>query len=140
MSDENQIREILQRYTRAIHDKDAAGAAKDQADDFISFDLAPPLVYRGADPEGTEAWFKTWKTPIGWDYSDVKVAASGDVGFATSLVHITGTKVDGEIINLWCRGTHCFRKLGGAWKIVNAHTSVPFYMDGSYKAAVDLKP
>ena len=32
------------------------------------------------------------------------------------------------------------RKIGGEWKMVNAHTSVPFYMDGSYKAAIDLKP
>ena len=140
MSDDEQIRQILKDHTRAIHDKNADAAAKDEADDFVSFDLAPPLMHRGADAEGTKAWFATWKTPIGWEYSDVAVAASGDVAFAVSLVHITGTKVDGEVIDLWCRCTHCLRKLGGAWKIVNAHTSVPFYMDGSYKAAVDLKP
>jgi PhnB protein len=28
----------------------------------------------------------------------------------------------------------------GAWKIVHEHSSTPFYMDGSYRAAVDLKP
>ena len=26
------------------------------------------------------------------------------------------------------------------WKIMHEHSSVPFYMDGSFKAAVDLKP
>lgn len=140
MPDETQIREILKNHTRAIHDKDAAGAAKDQVADIVSFDLAPPLAYRGADSEGTKAWFKTWKTPIGWAYSDVNVAASGDVAFANSILHITGTKNDGEVIDMWARCTHCFRKIAGAWKIVNAHTSVPYYMDGSNKAAVDLKP
>ena len=38
------------------------------------------------------------------------------------------------------RQTTCLKKIDGAWKITHDHTSVPFYMDGSYKAAVDLKP
>ena len=33
-----------------------------------------------------------------------------------------------------------FRKVDGTWKIAHAHTSVPFYMDGSFKAATDLNP
>jgi len=32
------------------------------------------------------------------------------------------------------------REVGGAWKDRHEHISVPFYMDGSVKAAVDLKP
>jgi ketosteroid isomerase-like protein len=34
----------------------------------------------------------------------------------------------------------CLRKTNGQWRIVHDHSSVPFYMDGSYRAAVDLKP
>jgi ketosteroid isomerase-like protein len=30
--------------------------------------------------------------------------------------------------------------MNGEWRIVHDHSSVPFYMDGSYRAAVDLKP
>ena len=30
--------------------------------------------------------------------------------------------------------------LSVSWKITDDHASVPFYMDGSFKAAVDLKP
>jgi hypothetical protein len=29
---------------------------------------------------------------------------------------------------------------GDAWTVAHEHTSVPFYMDGSLKAAVDLAP
>ena len=36
--------------------------------------------------------------------------------------------------------TLCFRKSDGQWRIAHAHESVPYYMDGSVKAAVDLKP
>lgn len=28
----------------------------------------------------------------------------------------------------------------GGWKIAHTHSSVPFYMEGSYRAAVDLHP
>jgi ketosteroid isomerase-like protein len=32
------------------------------------------------------------------------------------------------------------RRIDGAWKIVHEHASVPFAMDGSFRALVDLKP
>jgi ketosteroid isomerase-like protein len=51
-----------------------------------------------------------------------------------------GTRTGGEKTDLWFRHTVCFRKVDGTWKIVHFHESVPFYMDGSYKAAIDLKP
>ena len=38
------------------------------------------------------------------------------------------------------RVTIVLRRIGGAWKITHQHTSVPFRMDGSFKAAVDLTP
>jgi ketosteroid isomerase-like protein len=36
--------------------------------------------------------------------------------------------------------TACYRKINGKWLIAHEHVSVPFYMDGSYKAAIDLRP
>ena len=52
---------------------------------------------------------------------------------------MSGTKVDGEEVSLWFRNTSCFRRNGGTWQVVHSHDSVPFYMDGSFRAAVDLK-
>ena len=62
------------------------------------------------------------------------------MAFVRALGHMTGTKVDGEEVDLWTRTTVCLRRIGGAWQIVHEHASVPFYMDGSFKAAVDLEP
>jgi ketosteroid isomerase-like protein len=45
----------------------------------------------------------------------------------------------GEDQDLWFRTTMCLRKINARWRIVHDHSSVPFYMDGSYRAAVDLK-
>jgi len=42
-------------------------------------------------------------------------------------------------VDLWFRETLGLQKFDGKWLIGHSHDSVPFYMDGSYKAAVDLK-
>ena len=51
-----------------------------------------------------------------------------------------GTAISGHEVKLWYRQTLSFRKIDGEWKISHEHTSVPFYMDGSFRAAIDLKP
>ena len=53
---------------------------------------------------------------------------------------MTGTSNSGEQVRLWYRQTLSFRKTDGAWKVTHEHDSVPFYMDGSFRAAIDLKP
>jgi PhnB protein len=65
---------------------------------------------------------------------------SGDLGVSHSLNLMTGTAASGHEVKLWYRQTLSFRKVNGAWKIAHEHTSVPFYMDGSFRAAIDLKP
>ena len=42
--------------------------------------------------------------------------------------------------DMWNRATIGFRRIDGRWLITHLHSSVPFYMDGSFRAAVDLKP
>jgi ketosteroid isomerase-like protein len=36
--------------------------------------------------------------------------------------------------------TTILRRSDGRWRIVHDHSSTPFYMDGSYRAATDLVP
>jgi hypothetical protein len=38
------------------------------------------------------------------------------------------------------RVTACYRKIDDKWMVAHEHISVPFYMDGTGRAAVDLKP
>jgi PhnB protein len=105
--------------------------------------LAPPLQYVGAEahnPKELTDWFDTWKGPIGYDLCDFSVAAGEDLAYSYGLVHMSGTRTDGGETDVWVRQTLCLRRIGDAWKIAHEHTSVPFYMDGSNKAALDLKP
>jgi ketosteroid isomerase-like protein len=52
---------------------------------------------------------------------------------------MTGTKTDGEEVELFFRATACFRRDNGHWRITHMHNSVPFAMDGSDKALLHLK-
>jgi PhnB protein len=139
-ADEVAVRCVIDAWTQGLHDKDAKAVASCVADDPVVYSLAPPLVATDEGGEGLEAWFDTWSSPIGYDLPKLEIATAGDVAFAHGLAHMTGTKTDGETPDLWFRCTLGLRKQGGAWKIVHVHESVPFLMDGSLKAAVDLKP
>ncbi len=110
------------------------------AQDLVQFDFAPPLRTVGNDPQGLKVWFASWLGQIGFAITELKVTASEDVAFCHALVHLTGSRTDGSQSNVWFRDTLDLRKAGGAWKIAHGHESVPMSMNGSFRAAVDLKP
>ena len=138
--DESRIRATIQAWTRAMGDKDADAVSRLFTKDVVTFDLAPPLKHTGFDRKALTAWFKTWKGGIGYEVTDLALTISPELAVARSLDHMTGMKTDGEKVDVWTRSTVCFRKTDGDWKVMHVHSSVPFYMDGSFKAAVDLKP
>jgi PhnB protein len=141
-SEQTQIRQLIDRWADALRSKDVDGVMSLYAPDIMAFDLAPPLQYRGAGTyrKNWEEWFPTFRGPIGYEIRDLNIAASEDLAYCHSFNRITGTRTDDEKTDVWVRATVCCRKLDGQWKIVHEHQSVPFYMDGSYRAALDLKP
>jgi uncharacterized protein (TIGR02246 family) len=135
--------EIVQYiYAKAVSAKDVGGALACFAPDALTFDLAPPLQYEGREviSKGLEDWFPTWDGPIGLELRDLRVTVDGHVAYCTSLQWMSGTKTDGTKPHLWCRSTMGLQKIDGTWRIAHVHTSTPFYMDGSNKTALDLKP
>lgn len=112
------------------------------AADIVTFDLAPPLQYTGAAAlkKSLEEWFPTFRGPVEYEIRDLNITASDEIAFCRSLNWISGTRTDGEQTDVWVRGTVCCRKIDGKWMVTHEHVSVPFYMDGTVKAAVDLKP
>jgi ketosteroid isomerase-like protein len=138
-----QIVAVLNDCAAAISAKDARRAVAHYAPDVVSFSLAPPL--RGAgdevtDPAGIDGWFRTWDGPIGYDIGDRVIEVGGDVAFCHGLTHLTGTKTDGAQVDLWFRSTVGLRRTAEGWQITHEHDSTPYYMDGSDRAATDLRP
>ena len=142
-TDEARIRALLDAWADAIRAKDTNGSLSPYAPDVVRFLLEPPLRYTGVaalDKAGLEQWFRSFRGQLGYEIRDLGATVGDDVAFCHSLNRMRGTKADGEDVDLWLRTTLGFRKIDGEWRITHEHESVPFYMDGSYKAAVDLKP
>jgi uncharacterized protein (TIGR02246 family) len=137
-----QIRRLVDSWTEAVRSKDIDRLMSHYATDIVVFDLAPPLQYTGADAYRTnwEGWFPTFRGPIGYEIRDLNIVSGENVAYCHSFNRITGTRTNDETTDVWVRATFCCRKIGGKWKIQHGHQSVPFYMDGSYRAAIDLKP
>ena len=139
--DEGDIRDLVESMLKANHDKNAAAFAAPFAPDAAVFNLAPPLVHHGIDLKEKQAWYDSWSTPVDLESRDLKVTVSGDLAFCHGYLRMTGTKKGAEgSVSFWMRETLCFERIGGEWKIVHEHTSVPFYMDGTLRPAFDLQP
>lgn len=140
-ADEQEIRDLVAAVQRGHRDKDAAAIRAAYAEDAVTFDLAPPLrSVMDSDPGALQAWLDTWDGAIEMEDRDLAIAIDGDLAFAHGFSRLSGKQADGDAVTLWVRLTLCLRRRDGAWRVVHEHVSVPFYMDGSFRAALDLEP
>src|SRR5438309_3494704 len=130
-TDEAQIRERVESWTKALRTKDLDGLMSHYVDDILVFDIAPPLKYAGANAyrKNWADWFPTFRGPVGYEIRDLSITTSGDVAFCHSFNRITGMRTSGEESDVWMRATVCFRKIDGQWMIAHEHLSVPLYME-----------
>ncbi|HEU0097274.1 MAG TPA: nuclear transport factor 2 family protein [Allosphingosinicella sp.] len=142
-ADEAGIRALIEERSEAIRTKDAARAVATLAADVVAFELAPPLALgpeAALDEAGLAAWLSGWEGPVRIEIRHLHIEAAGNVGWSRSLNRLHGELKGGRRVDMWMRSTLAFRREDGAWKIAHGHSSVPFLMDGSYRAALDLAP
>jgi ketosteroid isomerase-like protein len=142
--DEQQVRAVIEGRSRAIEEKDADRLVGFYAPDVVVFGLAPPLRQPTAevlDPASHRAWFATFEREIEYDACGLAVTVGGDVAFAQGLVRMAATpRGSADGFAMWFRITLCLRRAEDSWLITHEHVSTPFYMDGSFRSAVDLEP
>ncbi|MGH3499564.1 MAG: YybH family protein [Nocardioidaceae bacterium] len=105
----------------------------------VLFGLAPPLV-TATNGDGLAGWLATWDGQIRYEVAQLHVTVSGDAAFAHSIDRMAGKRVDAPATDLWFRVTLGLGRSAGRWLITHEHQSVPFAMDGSDKALLDLTP
>ena len=143
VADQDEILALIEARIDAMRRKDAAAALATLADDVVTFELAAPLSMPAAvvrDPAAMQAWFEGFDGPIDIECRDLVIESGGDIAFARSLNRMRATRTGGSPVDFWMRSTLGFRRIGGNWKITHGHSSVPFAMDGSFRALLDLKP
>ncbi len=143
-SDELAIRDLVAGQVPLMRAKDAAAVVARYTSDVVTFSLAPPLSRAGGevrDVEGLRAWFGTFGDDLDYEVREVSVTVGDGVAFCHSINRLSATSLPAnQHFDLWFRVTWGLRKVDGAWLIAHEHQSTPFYMDGSFRAAVDLKP
>jgi ketosteroid isomerase-like protein len=149
--DEGQVRQLLAEMAAGYRAKDAEKIVARYAPDIVLYTLAPPLgVHAGqqhsigggrtADmttADGVRTWLAGFgDQPFDYETRDVTVAVGDDAGYAYGLSRMGSPGV----FSMWFRFTVGLRKDNGTWWITHFHSSVPFYMDETMKAALDLVP
>jgi len=140
LGDKAQIENVVTAWAEGIRTKDIEVVVRQFIGEPVNFFLAPPLV--GEEPlrQNLAEWFATFEGGIHYEIRGLEIFVGQDVGWCRALNHLSGTKTDGQQTDLWFRVTLGFTKTESGWKIAHVHESVPFLMDGSDKAALDLKP
>jgi ketosteroid isomerase-like protein len=138
-ADKTAIRAVVTAIHKGLRDGDAAAVTAHYVSDAMVFDLAPPLSHT-VDRAAVAAWLGTWKGPVERQARELGITVSGDLALWHGYFRTTATTTAGDHAVWWERATLAFRREPGSWRVVHEHTSVPFYMDGSFRAAVDLEP
>jgi uncharacterized protein (TIGR02246 family) len=128
MSDEEQIRTLIENWADAVHRGDLDGVLADHADDIVMFDVPPPDEgVRGIDPY-RETWppFFDWQAQgASFEIVSLDVTTGQDVAFAYALLRCGKPQefIDNPEHRL--RLTLGLRKEQGRWIVAHEHHSFP---------------
>jgi ketosteroid isomerase-like protein len=139
----SEINSVVLGLASALSAGDVKAVLSYYAPSVVQYTLAPPLRQTddAHDPAGLEAWLATFTAPPEREVTQLEIVTDGDVAYATSLDRMTATPVGGsQSFTLWYRATLGLRRIDGVWLVAHEHHSVPFAMDGSLRALVDLNP
>lgn len=140
---EAEIRQLLDRWARALHARDLNGIMSiyESGDALVSYDIVPPLQYTGSEAyeKDYQEFLDHFQSPIDIEYRDLKIIAGDTVAFSRGLERMSGTLKNGQKFDAWVRFTECYRKTNGRWLAIHDHISVPVDLDTG-KAVLDLKP
>lgn len=125
--DESEIRALIERWSKAVRDRNMEGIRADHDPDILMFDVPPPFLSRGLD-----AYMATWEVflassekPVVFNVQDIKITAGSDVAFATAVGMCVNIDPSGKREPLEFRLTIGLRKVAAGWRIMHEHHSLP---------------
>jgi len=91
------------------------------------FDVVPPREYPSADAyrKDWQGLFAAFPGPLTNEISNQTITVVGPVAYGHNIQTATFTDKNGKQLHLVVRATDIYRKLHGAWVIVEEHNSVP---------------
>jgi uncharacterized protein (TIGR02246 family) len=126
--DETRIRELVERWARAVHEGDLDAVLADHAEDIVMFDVPPPED----GVRGIDAYRETWPAFFDWqrrgavfDIVSLQVTAGSDVAFAHALLRCGTEEELAQAPERRLRLTLGLRKQDGRWVVAHEHHSFP---------------
>jgi PhnB protein len=126
--DEAVIRGMIEDWSRAIEAKDAERIVEAYTDETELFDAIPP--YRTV---GKEQIAVLWRQCLPYfpaefrsEHRNLKVDISGDLAVARGMHHFVPDQPEHECGATWMRVTVVLQRIGGRWRVIHEHVSVPF--------------
>lgn len=126
MSDEQQIRTLIERWVAAVHSGDLPTVLEDHADDIVMFDVPPP--HDGV--RGRDAYRETWPPFFRWqaggavfELVELNVTAGEDVAFAHALLRCDSPEGLSRNPESRLRLTVGLVKTDGRWTVTHEHHS-----------------
>jgi uncharacterized protein (TIGR02246 family) len=126
MTDEQQIRSLIERWAAAAHEGDMATVLADHDPDILMFDVPPPE--QGV--RGIDAYRETWPGFFAWQASgavfeieSLDVTAGPDVAFASALLRCGTPEQLERLPEQRLRLTIGLRKADGRWAVTHEHHS-----------------
>jgi ketosteroid isomerase-like protein len=126
MTDEEQIRDLIERWATAAHDGDMPSVLADHAPEIVMFDVPPP--HRGV--RGLDSYRETWPGFFAWQASgavfeieSLDITPGAVVAFAFALLRC-GTPAElARDPDQRLRLTVGLRKVDGRWVVTHEHHS-----------------
>jgi len=128
MTNEDQIRELVQNWASAVREKNYDGILAHHHKDMVMYDVPPPFESRGID-----AYMKTWglffncpqNSASVFDIVELNVYAGEDVAFCHASMRCIDEHAGEKADYLPFRLTIGFKKIDGQWWFMHEHHSVP---------------
>jgi uncharacterized protein (TIGR02246 family) len=126
MTDTQLIRQMIERWARAVHDGDMPTVLEDHAQDIVMFDVPPPE--QGV--RGLDAYRATWPGFFEWQASgavfeieSLDVTAGSDVAYAFALLRCDTAEALQRDPERRLRLTIGLHKAGSRWVVAHEHHS-----------------
>ncbi len=136
---ESEIRAVISAWAESIRQKDVSALVAHFTSDSVRFDLAPPLQTTVPIEENAREWLATFKVESAMNSRSLDFR-----GWRSR--HGPQLQPHHRNQSRWRKG-RCMvsrnpraEKIDGRWLIAHMHESVPFSMDGHYKAEMNLQP
>lgn len=124
--EEQQIRAVLNNWTKAIQDGNLQEIVKNHTEDVLMFDVPLPLQSRGL-----VEYQKTWELFLqystggegSFELEELEITAGERVAFCNALIRLAKGR------SPECRLTIGLKKIKGQWMISHEHHSAPHKID-----------